>query len=113
MISVPRRSASSTIARPACRARTTRSTPRTPYGPGAPPAPDRPHAVRLRDGVRHVEELVGLLHLLAQIGVEGQLERDGDHAQEDDAAGALRRQPGRDLDRLPGLAAGDDRDEDR
>src|SRR5207302_980349 len=32
MISVARRSASSTIARPALRARTTRSTTRTPYG---------------------------------------------------------------------------------
>ena len=90
MISEPRRSASSTIARPAWRARTTRSTTRTPYGAAI--------ARRL------VEQTVGLGELGREVGVERQLERHDDHAEQDDSPGALRREAHGDLDCLVRLA---------
>ena len=43
----------------------------------------------------------------------GQVERHDDHAERDDRRAALGREAGREVDRLVGLRAGDDRDEDR
>ena len=55
------------------------------------------HAVGRRDRARLVEQQVGFLELLTQVGVERQLERDDDHAQEDDSPDALGGKASRDL----------------
>ena len=86
MISVPRRSASSTIARPAFRARTTRSIVRTPYGAATARASS--------------SSLSALVELLGEVGVERQVERDDDNAQQDDPARALGREARGHLDGL-------------
>ena len=99
MISLPRRSASSTIAAPGVA--------------GADDTLGGSDAVRGGDRASLVEQLVGLLELLAQIGVERELERHDDDAEQHDPARALGGEPGRDLDGLPGRVASDDRHEDR
>ncbi len=72
--------------------------------PAGPPfANDSLHhadTVGLGDRAGVVEEVVRLVELLGEVGVERQLQRDDDHAQQHDSARALGREARRHLDGL-------------
>lgn len=76
-------------------------------------APVRGDAVRLGDDGRLVERRAKLPDLGVEVGVQRQLLRHDERRHEEDAGAAIGGEPAGEVDRVHGLVAAEERDDDR